>query len=77
MARKTATTTTTTAATVAELDGLVNLGTAAEILGVSLGTTKNMVSARWGPPTLPSVRLGGRRMVRRSVLTKFINSLEA
>ncbi len=77
MARKTATTTTATAATMPELDGLVNLSMAAEVLGVSLGTTKNMVSGRWGTPALASVKMGGRRMVRRSVLTKFINSLEA
>ncbi len=74
MTRKTAATTT---ATMPEMDGLVNLEAAAEVLGVSLGTVKNMVSGRWGPPTLPSVRLGGRRMIRRSVLAKFIRDLQA
>ncbi len=70
MARKTAATTT---ATMPELDGLVNLETAAEVLGVSHGSVKNHI--RRGD--LASVKLGARRMIRRSELARFIASLES
>lgn len=76
MTRKTAASTATTGI-VGELDGLMNMETAAEVLGISVGTLKNMVHGRGGRSTLPSVRLGGRRMIRRSELAEFMANLEA
>ncbi len=73
MAKKsTATTTATTTATVPEMGGLVNLEATARILGVSHGSVRNYISRG----DLPSVKLGARRMVRRSVLAQFIENLE-
>ncbi len=69
-------TTKTAAATTAdmpELDGLVNLEVAATVLGVSVGSVKNYISRG----DLPSVKLGARRMIRRSELRDFIENLEA
>ncbi len=73
MARKTAATTTATVATMSEIDGLVNLEATARILGISHGSVKNHI--RRGD--LASVKLGARRMIRRSELARFIASLES
>ncbi len=70
MAKKS--TTTATAATVPEIDGLVDLETTARILGISHGSVKNHI--RRGD--LASVKLGARRMIRRSQLRDFIAALE-
>ncbi|MDP9457893.1 MAG: helix-turn-helix domain-containing protein [Actinomycetota bacterium] len=73
MAKKSTATTTATAATVPEIDGLVNLEATARILGVSHGSVRNYISRG----DLPSVKMGARRMVRRSELQDFIENLEA
>lgn len=65
--------TATTTAVMPDLDGLVNLETAARVLGVSHGNVKNII----GRGELPSVKLGARRMIRRSDLASFIRDLEA
>lgn len=62
---------------VGEIDGLLTMGAAARILGVSHGHVKNLVNGSGELPTLPSVKLGAHRMVRRSDLAEFIASLEA
>ncbi|MDP9485232.1 MAG: helix-turn-helix domain-containing protein [Actinomycetota bacterium] len=62
----------TTTAASAELDALLNLDAASGVLGISTRTLKTMISRG----DLPSVKLGGRRMVRRSVLAQFIAALE-
>ncbi len=66
-------TTATTTATMPELDALLNLDAASGVLGISTRTLKTMISRG----DLASVKMGGRRMIRRSVLATFINNLEA
>ena len=70
MARKS---TATTTVVMPELDGLVTLETTARVLGISHGSVKNTI--RRGD--LASVKLGARRMIRRSDLAAFIRDLEA
>ncbi len=51
---------------------LLSIVEAATVLGVSRGTIYRLATAG----TLKSVKLGGRRLVRRSDLQSFIESLE-
>ncbi len=55
----------------AAVDRLLDMDTVAESLAVSHGTVKNLVSTG----RLPSLKLGARRLIRRSDLGRFIKNL--
>ena len=62
-----------TAAGTGDLDRLLSLGRVAEILDISERNVKN----RCYSGELPSVKLGGRRLVRRSDLKRYMERLDA